>query len=333
MKKVNRELISRLRPVSDEEKRILRDKSVLKDIYTTGREFTIDSKKMLDEGTLISIRPHTRFVAFPRHKHNYIEIIYMCSGKTSHIIGDGTEITLNAGDLLFLNQHCFHEILPAGEDDIAVNFVILPEFFDVAFDMLKEENVISNFIISSLKNEESDAAYLHFCVADVLPVQNLIENLVWSIMNRQENDVRINRLTMGLLFVQLLKYTDKLSGTGRENTRRMIAMKAVSYAEENYKSAELSFLANKVGMSVSALSKIIKNYTGLTFKELLRTKRLSRAAQFLTETSLSITDIITAVGYDNTSYFHRIFREKYGTTPLEYRKNKGNSLENKDVKK
>lgn len=315
-------LLDKLRPISEEEKRILKEKEICRDIYTTGKDFTIDSKKMLENSSLISIRPHTRFIAFPRHKHNYIEIIYMCSGTTTHIINGSTEIKLNAGDLLFLNQHCFHEILPAGENDIAVNFVVLPEFFDVAFDMLKEENAISNFIISSLKTEGSDAAYLHFKVADVYPVQNLVENLVWGIMNSSENNVHINQLTMGLLFVQLLNHTNLLEDSFSDG-RQKIAIIAVRYIEENYKLASLTTLADSLGLSVSALSKIIKTYTGLTFKELLQHKRLNRATHLLCNTNLPVTDIIFAVGYDNTSYFHRIFKEKYNMSPFEYRKTFG----------
>ncbi|MDP4118819.1 MAG: AraC family ligand binding domain-containing protein, partial [Bacillota bacterium] len=123
-------LIERLRPITDEEKKILEERRIRRDIYTTGDEFTIDRKKMLGSGRLIDIRTHARFIAFPKHKHNYIEITYMCTGETTHIINDGTKIVLKEGELLFFNQHCYHEILPAGENDIAVNFMMLPEFFD-----------------------------------------------------------------------------------------------------------------------------------------------------------------------------------------------------------
>ena len=57
-------------------------------------------------------------------------MVYMCAGKTTHIINGNKELTLEEGDLLFLNQNVYHEILPSGENDIAVNFIILPEFFD-----------------------------------------------------------------------------------------------------------------------------------------------------------------------------------------------------------
>lgn len=48
-------------------------------------------------------------------------------GETIHVV-DGRELKLKEGELLFLNQHAVQEIQPAGQDDIAVNFIILPEF-------------------------------------------------------------------------------------------------------------------------------------------------------------------------------------------------------------
>jgi AraC-like DNA-binding protein len=58
---------------------------------------------------------------------------------------------------------------------------------------------------------------------------------------------------------------------------------------------------------------------GVTFKELVQRKRLQVAARLLEQTGLSVSDVIVAVGYDNTSYFYRIFRARYGVSPKEYR--------------
>ena len=56
-------------------------------------------------------------------------------------------MVLQEGDLLFLNQNAVQEILPAGRDDIAVNFIVLPEFFDTAFFMMgEEENMLKDFL-------------------------------------------------------------------------------------------------------------------------------------------------------------------------------------------
>ena len=81
---------------------------------------------MLEEGKLIAVRTHTRFVHFPSHRHNFIEVLYVCEGSLTNIIG-GKEVVIEAGELLFLNQFTRHEILPAGKNDIAINFMILPE--------------------------------------------------------------------------------------------------------------------------------------------------------------------------------------------------------------
>ncbi len=127
---MNQNLMRTLEQIAGEEQEILDGRTqVRKTLYTAGSDFTIDSRKMLEKGRLIDIRTHTRFIDFPRHRHNYIEIMYMCRGCTTHIINNGDRVTLETGDLLFMNQHCSHEVLPAGKDDIGINFIILPEFW------------------------------------------------------------------------------------------------------------------------------------------------------------------------------------------------------------
>ena len=67
---------------------------------------------------MITLRPHTRVIHFPPHTHDYVEVIYMCQGTTTHIV-NGQTIRLNAGDLLFLNQSTTHEVCKADYEDIA----------------------------------------------------------------------------------------------------------------------------------------------------------------------------------------------------------------------
>ena len=51
---------------------------VEKERYSSGQKFVMDAGKLLERGKLIDIRPHTRFIRFPAHSHNYVEMIYMC---------------------------------------------------------------------------------------------------------------------------------------------------------------------------------------------------------------------------------------------------------------
>ena len=319
---MNQDIIKQLAQITEEEKNILyQNPEIEKSLYTKRKDFVVDSRLMLERGKLIDIRPHTRFLTFPKHKHNYIEIVYMCSGETVHKINDTYEVILNQGELLFLNKNSYHSILPAGENDIAVNFIVLPEFFDVAFRMMEEGNILRDFLLGSLRQETSESGYLHFKVSDVLPIQNLVENMIWSLKNHLPNYRRVNQYTMGLLFMQLLNYTEKLDQSEDDQYERTAVLSVLRYVEENYKEASLSELSYQLKQPVYQLSKWIKNITGQTYKDLLQTKRLNQAAYLLSSTMLPVSDVISAVGYDNTSYFHRIFKEKYSMTPKEYRDN------------
>ena len=94
-------LLDQLRKITEEERKILDGEAeVDKDLYTSGRDFTVDSGKMLKEGRLIAVRTHTRFVHFPAHRHNFVEVLYVCEGSLTNII-DGKKVVVNKGELLF----------------------------------------------------------------------------------------------------------------------------------------------------------------------------------------------------------------------------------------
>lgn len=313
------ELLRELKKITPEEERILAgQQEIEKNIYMSAQTDVVDAKKLLEAGKMIQVRTHTRFVHFPKHSHNYIELIYMCSGSTHHVI-NGEDVILKEGELLFLNQQAVQEIYPAGEDDIAVNFIILPEFFDFGLKMMEtEENMLHDFVIDCLRGDSNGAEFLHFKVADIVPIQNLLENLIWTIWNKQPNKRSINQITMGLLFLQLMNYMDKLeTNEGSEQQRLIISV--LSYIEEHYRDGELTELAKDLHYDMYWLSKEIKKRTGKTYTDLLQAKRLNQAAYLLSTTSMSVMDVAMAVGYDNISYFHRIFQRKYGVTPRKYR--------------
>ena len=323
---MHEELIRELSVITDEERQLLLlNDTATTEIYTEKKEMIVDCDKLLQKGKLIQVRPHTRFVRFPEHRHNYIEVIYMCQGTTTHII-NGKEILLREGELLFLNQNAVQEILPAGKDDIAVNFIVLPEFFDTAFNMIsKEENMLKTFLVDALCGKDGETSYLHFHVADILPVQNLVENIVWTIFYDSSNKRSCTQITMGLLFLQLVNYMDKME-TGRNRFDTEITAAVLSYIDEHYRSGTLSELAEQMNTDIYWLSREIKKRTGKTYKELLQEKRMQQAVWLLSNSAVSVSDIIESVGYDNTSYFYRKFREKYGMSPKEYRVNKIESL-------
>lgn len=314
---MNKRILEKLTPVTVEEKEILKGNTEInRSLYTENGGSIINSKKLLESGKLITIRLHTRFVHFPEHTHDYVEAVYMCSGKTTHII-NGDKIVLKSGELLFLGQTARQEILAAGENDIAVNFIIMPQFFATALEMLgEEETPLRKFVTECLGKASDSKGYLHFKVADVLPVQNLIENLLWTLINNTPNKRNINQVTMGLLFMQLLNCTDRLSQSENEPDT---VLKVLRYIESNYKDGSLSEIAKLLHYDMFWLSKEIKGKTGRSYTELLQEKRLMQSAYLLRTTSMRVVDIANAVGYENISYFHKIFNLKYNMSPKKYR--------------
>ena len=312
-------LLDHLRKITEEEQRILDGASeVDQGLYTSGKDFTVDSAKMLEEGKLIAVRTHTRFVHFPSHRHNFIEVLYVCEGSLTNIIG-GKQVVIEAGELLFLNQFTRHEILPAGKNDIAINFMILPEFFDVAYTMAGSNNVLADFLVNVLRQNEEKGEYLHFRVAEVLQIQNLLENMIYSLVTGRGDQNRINQTTMGLIFLYLLDSVQYAEMRVPNQYENMISMTTLDYIEQNYKTATLTELCVRLHLPMHVLSKMIKKNTGFNFKELLQRKRMNKAIDLMCETELPISDIIAAVGYENGSYFHRVFREKYHVTPRAFR--------------
>ena len=310
-------ILARLGVVTNEEAQILLGRtSIDRSIYMNdGSRDVITGKKLLEQGKLITVRPHTRFVHFPAHTHDYVEIVYMCRGETTHVVND-TRIVLSEGELLLMGQNTRQEILPAGEGDIAVNFIVQPEFFGGTLDFLgSEETPLRDFIVRCLCGD-NPSGYLHFKVADVKPVQNLVENLLWTLITDTPNRRSINQLTMGLLFVQLLNHTDKLTVGNKEQDAIVWVLR---YIEEHFADGSLTEIADMLHYDVTWLSREIKRRTGKTYTELLQEKRLSQAAWLLRNTSQKVADIGISVGYENLSYFHRIFAQHFGISPKRYR--------------
>ena len=316
---MNKDLLKKLSVITEEEKRILSgEKTIDNDIYTQNNGTVIDSQKLLKRGKLIEIRPHVRFIHFPKHKHNYIEMTYMYQGNTKHII-NGKEITLNQGDLIFLNTTVEQEILPAEENDLAINFIMLPEFFNNAFLILEsEKSPMNEFLMSCLFKSETNYNFLYFNVSDILPIQNLIENLIFTILNQSPNQRNIQQKTMALLFLHLMNHVDKI-GSDTSDYKDRIAIHVLKYIDENYQNASLTELSQTLNYDFYWLSKEIKKQTGKTFKELLQEKRFSQAAYLLKYTKIPIEEIILKIGYENSSYFHKKFKEKFSLSPKKYR--------------
>ena len=317
---IRQELLDVLRQITPEEQALLDGGGdIQRHHYTSEHDFVVDSRLLLDKGRLIEIRPHTRFAYFPRHRHNYVELVYMCTGQITHIIDGYRKVVMEAGDLLFLNQNVSHEILPAGAEDIAVNFIILPEFFLRPISMVERENILYDFLTETLSGRNLTSRYLHIPVKGIVPVENLLESMIWTLTEGMPGMNTINQLSMGLLLMNLSRFAASINRDDPGQREQNLVFSLLSYIDNNYAQGTLTQAAAELGEPEYALSRLLKKHTGQNFKELLQKRKLQQAAYLLANTPLPVEAILERIGYENSSYFFRRFRLRYDCSPKEYR--------------
>lgn len=114
----------------------------------------------------------------------------------------------------------------------------------------------------------------------------------------------------------LLNILEPASG---ENSRNRIEL-AEKYIEENIsRNISRTEVAQTVYLNEEYFSRLFKEETGCTFKDYVTNRKIEYAKEMLAVTNFSISVIASKTGYDNFSYFSKIFRQKEHMTPQEYR--------------
>ena len=94
--------------------------------------------------------------------------------------------------------------------------------------------------------------------------------------------------------------------------------------KEFFKDINLKQLASLYGFNEKYLGRIFKTETGLTFHEYLNEIRLEKATEMLLNTDDSVVSISKKCGFNNVTYFNRLFLKKFEKTPLEFKNSKSN---------
>ena len=132
-----------------------------------------------------------------------------------------------------------------------------------------------------------------------------------------ENDIKLIK-EFALKF--FMECTHAVSSVKKAEENPIIK-KVCTYVDENLsQDISLETAADYAGVSSFYLSKLFKEEKGETFINFISDKRLEKSRQLLEQTELSIKEITAEVGYNDQNYFSRIFKNKYGLSPKEYRK-------------
>jgi len=100
----------------------------------------------------------------------------------------------------------------------------------------------------------------------------------------------------------------------------LLVKQASAYIQQNYtRSFSLIELSESIGVSKSYLSRIFKTDTGISLWDYLNRFRIQKAKELLLLTDESITEVAADVGYEDVSYFSRVFRKIAGCSPRAYR--------------
>ncbi|MBQ7229095.1 MAG: helix-turn-helix transcriptional regulator, partial [Clostridia bacterium] len=90
------------------------------------------------------------------------------------------------------------------------------------------------------------------------------------------------------------------------------------YIENHYNDGSLSECADLLHYDFYWLSREVKKQTGKNYTDLLQEKRMAQAAFLLKTTKMNVADIALTVGYENVSYFHRMFGKTHCMSPKKY---------------
>ena len=108
-------------------------------------------------------------------------------------------------------------------------------------------------------------------------------------------------------------------GSTPDQEEQKLVFTVLQYNETDYRTGSMEEIAEQIRQPAYVLSRLLKKHTGQNFRELLQARKLQQAVYLLENTTLTVDSILARIGYENSSYFHRLFRQRYGCSPKEYR--------------
>ena len=252
--------------------------------------------------------PHT----YTDHFHNAHEIIFIRRGKAELQIS-GKKYTVGANSMVFINNLESHKskILeyPYERFFILADQTYLSSAADDAalLTIFKQKPGEANHVIA-LDDAHSDEIYaflsrIHKEYTDALARSGaFIHHLI------------------NLILIDLYRsYPGYFPGPGADRGH-MLIRSVESYVAENFtRDISLASAAQLFSCDMYYLSHLFLKVTGYGFKQYLINHRLSKAKELLLTTDVSISQVCVSSGFNNVNHFIRLFKQKEGHTPLQYR--------------
>ena len=254
----------------------------------------------------------------PFHWHSEMEFIYLSVGEAVFSIDD-TDISVKAGECIFVNSGELHSgssnTSSSEYFSIVFNTDILGNSFDACYKFFHGIKTNKFMLQQHFKPDNPSERKV------IAELKAIIEELSNKNM-AYELSVKSRLLCVFTILFRNNLYTTSLSdkkdsfALRKHNTLKQI----IGYIYENYnKKVKLEDMGRSLNLTPQYLCKLFKEMTGTGIVEYTNHYRVETASSLLKISKLTITDIALECGFDNISYFNRVFKKQLNCTPSEFR--------------
>lgn len=248
------------------------------------------------------------------HWHEEFEIGFVTEGSV--VLGCGNrKYQMECGDIFFVNSDVLHSMHRNNTSKQAV-------FKSIAFhSSIISESINSVFYIKYLLPILSNSNFRECIITkDNNSYQSMLDILskVWNLVYSEASDYEIKvRNELSTLFCILNQFQPPKMPNYLPEKRVQVLL---DYIHSHYKDKiTIEELAKTASISKTEVLRCFKAIMGLSPISYLNSYRLQRAAHMLINTEKSIQEIAGGCGFDDNSYFSKLFKKKYHVTPRDYR--------------
>lgn len=269
----------------------------------------------------MTVMPHQRYSPAFLHSHTFFEIVCVLNGTCRNIFASQT-LDMKAGEICIIAPTAVHALSAFSDDCAIYNLVVKSSTFRKTFlDAIPQQGPLYAFFQRAM-HQPGTESYLYFKKPRDPVLQGLVEQMYEeSVQQKSYYNSLLNAL-LTTFFIQLLRKHEKsiiaVNPAGKKQEENIIFI--LKYIEQHLNTITLRELSTFFNYSDRQITRILKDYTGKTFTELLQEAKLSKACELLKHPNVSILSIIETVGYSNATYFYGLFQKQYGLSPTEYRK-------------
>jgi AraC-like DNA-binding protein/quercetin dioxygenase-like cupin family protein len=252
----------------------------------------------------------------PRHKHNYVELTYVVEGRYHQRI-EGCDETLNKGEICLIGRDTPHREYLYQQNAIVLFLGISNAFFDKSTPLETGDPEGQRFLREMILNHDEKYHFVRFTPQKSETIIPRLFEAIVSELRRHEPGTRY--VVMGyaarLLYRLPTDYDAHIQGKTRQGAAKQQFEDVKQYLNEHYRETSLEELVSVFGYTPDYFNRLIKRRTGMTYSRFLQDIRLEKAKILLKTTQFTIEDIAHQVGYENQTYFYRIFHEKFSAKP------------------